>query len=546
MVSQKDKGWGFKESACTLLSLIPVLGFFSFIYMYHRTGRKQYRKLAILYGAFHCLGFFSFQIWAWIEFDKYTNVFRVVSYLCEIIFQGRLEFFIELYSVPLLYLLVYVACICHTMALRKGYLRYMREVVSLDSQKTECLADRGWRRRNQGWMVFGFAPLFGGLALCFAGRKMGRKLISHLGKLHIALSVFLFLLMQWFYSLGNTFSEAFRYLFDTLLYSGDKKLAFDGFTRIDRTSAACGIILVFLFIACILLTFLYRRDYFVGAARQWETDIAKYPSYGDIKWRRKQSGWQVWTFIPVVGGVGLIQGGRLSRNKKATQSGIFLLVLNGLLFLLFLIIGIVFNNIATAFYNAGMANPIAAIGRFLSNHSLVPLFAILWLVSVYEGCLYRHEILLSRAEILGKYNDDLEIEISLQKRYRSRGVQQSVSIPPIKPKKASVPKPQKDKLGSVSADVSLQEPLALKIDINSCTQAELTTLPGITLSDAQRAIQYREDHHGFRSVDEFIDALSIQPHLAVQIFKMAEVVELLEEKKENPSSEVPHRRSIDL
>ena len=46
-------------------------------------------------------------------------------------------------------------------------------------------------------------------------------------------------------------------------------------------------------------------------------------------------------------------------------------------------------------------------------------------------------------------------------------------------------------------------------------------LPGIGIVQAKQAMEYRAQHGGFRSVDEFIDILLIKPHFAVQILSRA-------------------------
>ena len=43
-----------------------------------------------------------------------------------------------------------------------------------------------------------------------------------------------------------------------------------------------------------------------------------------------------------------------------------------------------------------------------------------------------------------------------------------------------------------------------KIDINTATESELSELPGIGNGIAKRIIEYREEHNGFKRIDEVI------------------------------------------
>ncbi|HOO76487.1 MAG TPA: helix-hairpin-helix domain-containing protein [bacterium] len=50
-----------------------------------------------------------------------------------------------------------------------------------------------------------------------------------------------------------------------------------------------------------------------------------------------------------------------------------------------------------------------------------------------------------------------------------------------------------------------------KVNINTATQAELESLPGIGKVKAERIIQYREKHSGFRRLEELMDVYGIGP-----------------------------------
>lgn len=56
-----------------------------------------------------------------------------------------------------------------------------------------------------------------------------------------------------------------------------------------------------------------------------------------------------------------------------------------------------------------------------------------------------------------------------------------------------------------------------KIDISIATEKQLIDLPLLTVIDAKRAIDYREEHSGFESVDEFFDVINAKPHIIAKL-----------------------------
>lgn len=61
--SAGDKRWRSREGMCAFLSFVPVLGSFGFFYMYHRSGRKQYRNFGIIHVVLAALGMVLFLGW---------------------------------------------------------------------------------------------------------------------------------------------------------------------------------------------------------------------------------------------------------------------------------------------------------------------------------------------------------------------------------------------------------------------------------------------------------------------------------------------------
>ncbi len=62
-----------------------------------------------------------------------------------------------------------------------------------------------------------------------------------------------------------------------------------------------------------------------------------------------------------------------------------------------------------------------------------------------------------------------------------------------------------------------------KLDINNCSEIELTELPGISIVIAKKAIKRREEIGGFKSVDEFLNFIKLKPHMENQLRKLVKV-----------------------
>ncbi|MGN0580944.1 MAG: ComEA family DNA-binding protein, partial [Ruminococcus sp.] len=71
-------------------------------------------------------------------------------------------------------------------------------------------------------------------------------------------------------------------------------------------------------------------------------------------------------------------------------------------------------------------------------------------------------------------------------------------------------------LGSSASkpSISSQSPL----NINTCSEEELTALPGLNIIDAKRTISLREQNGDFESIEDFITALHIKPHIAAPLY----------------------------
>ncbi len=63
---------------------------------------------------------------------------------------------------------------------------------------------------------------------------------------------------------------------------------------------------------------------------------------------------------------------------------------------------------------------------------------------------------------------------------------------------------------------SASQPVSTEVlNVNTCSEEELASLPGVGVASAKKAIAHRQQHGDFASVEEFITVLAIKPHIAV-------------------------------
>ena len=56
-----------------------------------------------------------------------------------------------------------------------------------------------------------------------------------------------------------------------------------------------------------------------------------------------------------------------------------------------------------------------------------------------------------------------------------------------------------------------------KLDINNCSEAEMTALPGISIILSKKAIKKREEIGGYKTIEEFFSFLKLRPHIQEQL-----------------------------
>lgn len=86
-----------------------------------------------------------------------------------------------------------------------------------------------------------------------------------------------------------------------------------------------------------------------------------------------------------------------------------------------------------------------------------------------------------------------------------------------------------------------------RLNVNRASEAEIAELPGISVLDAKKAVEYRNAKGGFRTRDEFFDSFSARPHVIVRLQDSitVEIQDMREsDQGQGPSSSVRKRFDI--
>ena len=99
------------------------------------------------------------------------------------------------------------------------------------------------------------------------------------------------------------------------------------------------------------------------------------------------------------------------------------------------------------------------------------------------------------------------------------------SAAPEKKERISFDNSYYDNLNLTASAINTQTPTKVEtakkkaeiIDINTCTERDLASLPGVSIVAAKKAIAYRDKNNGFASEQEFYKVAGIQLHFVKQI-----------------------------
>lgn len=186
-----------------------------------------------------------------------------------------------------------------------------------------------------------------------------------------------------------------------------------------------------------------------------------------------------------------------------------------------------------------------------ANDFVAGLTIILGIIGIVHAFMIRTEYLI-RLEAIekGKVLSDSEVKkiittIKLSKmNLEDIGYQQSVSKNDVVEPSFSVEKSAKTEVkeSPIESEKPDKEDYKNKsIDINTASESELASLPGIGSILAKKAINHRETKESFNSIDEFAEILSLKPHVLERIKPLIIVNKIEPEYKTNEFSSTSGR-----
>lgn len=210
---------------------------------------------------------------------------------------------------------------------------------------------------------------------------------------------------------------------------------------------------------------------------------------------RKSFGWKLlnstWILLSFIGGawIGFLIIGRKAKEPKWTKMGLIYVVVLWVTFLI------------------GTVTPIANIGMWL--------YCLAGMCSIVHSFIVNKKYLVCREILITADQDEInkqQMKEKIIQHYKEESVsnsQKSVED------KNFISNNIQNKENIVVDKVNNKE--ASKLNINSCTENELMILPGISVIAAKKAIEYRDQRNGFRTVEEFYAVADIKPHFVIQL-----------------------------
>ncbi len=383
-----DNGQPIKD-ALPWLNLIPFAGLLGPFEMHRRTGQRRFSRVgtffSLAFAALFLLLLAALALFAAAEYAYYQA--SKIAFLTEF---RRSGFAISLRMIGLLSVLLYLARAIYTFVIRRDYARYRNAYLLKNPQTVPSEAERAAGRGLSGWRTIGFFPHIFGYGGLHIGTKAKCRTLSLLG--------------------GTALICTFLTSVSVLMYfeSGYLPYREEQIVQSVLNSVLAGLCIgsLLLYVLHLFrLLFLYPA-YFAQESKIREQAFAAYPNLRNRIWRAENSRWQIWTFVPVLGGIGLILAGRRAKRRKLVVKGTILLLLNLLTGIFFLLLYAKYAG-GTDYWER------TRLQVYMAPFLVLSLF--LWRHGVYLGFSNRFDVLTATAEDLGPYFSRADKEIAEMK-----------------------------------------------------------------------------------------------------------------------------------
>lgn len=507
-----NRKWRLRNSLWILLAMPPYISCLAFFHIGYKVKRRSWTLLGLLFAVL------------WVVYSLVSSLTGFHAYI--------------------LLLLLLVSSPIAALLLRNSYLKLLADQEVRQPEPPALMTSRSWRIQNSLWILWSLLPGLGAVGIIHANHRLKSRRLAVTGVLFA--------------------------VFDTC-YVTRLILQFIGFSYIDIDYSSYQlaifewgwILCVTLFIVQFYICCAVRRSYLYTIAPAYEQTRRDYPCLTSWGWRTLQSWWIPVSLIPYCTGTGLIFAGAQTRKRKWLIGGVALTILT----VIAVIVTRLVQNGAVAAAEAGQITYYARRQTVVFFRLVHLAFSLLLAIGTFAAStILREDYLVNRAARLNGYAGQIDRELAEKELLRRFAEKQNPAagdaVPPTAPHAKPTPTPEntvkkkaprkslfprKQEAAADAAPVNTpapqpEAPSGTRIDINTCQESELRTLPGVGVTQAKQAMDYRDQHGGFASVDEFVDVLALKPHFAVQIFRVAEASPL----PENPQEQKPAKRAFDL
>ena len=371
-----------KPDRLPLTALIPFAGLLCPFEMSRRTGQKRFARI----GKVFLIGFGL--VYLLLVFLVLNTAANVSYYDADSYYSIGSSWFIQLLIALILWFVLYLIRVIYTFVVRKDYIRYrsayLKKHPPVDLSETEKAAGG----KPVGWRILACIPYIFGFAGIYIGKRSRQRALSALGIVSAAvIHLSTFCMLEG--SLASNFTYETRIVLQIIL---------------TNCYAAFYLLSIILYAWNLIRSFYEYPRFCEQECRFRAEAFAAYPNLNNRKWRAENSRWQIWTWIPLLAGVGLIIAGKRVKRRDITRKGILMLLANAAIVI---IISFSVKEALILYSN----RIISTICQMIAAAAIL-LLVLLWEIGIYLGVSDRFPILLAIAKDLGPYYSRAEKEIA--------------------------------------------------------------------------------------------------------------------------------------